>query len=58
MDLTVFFCGYRSRFFLEEDTLDSTGKLTRPKERAVNKIGHGGLLSFFCVIVMLQNIMN
>lgn len=32
--------GDKIRFFLEEDAVDSTGKLTKPKERAVNKIGH------------------
>jgi hypothetical protein len=42
-------CGsqfFGSRFFLEEDAMDSEGRLTRPKERAVNKIGHGAFLSF------------
>lgn len=29
------------RYFLEEEAVDSAGKLTKPKERAVNKIGHG-----------------
>jgi hypothetical protein len=33
--------GDKIRFFLEEDAVDSNGKLNRPKERAVNKIGHG-----------------
>ncbi|KAB5535153.1 hypothetical protein GE09DRAFT_352730 [Coniochaeta sp. 2T2.1] len=33
--------GDKIRFFLEEDAVDSaSGKVTRPKERAVNKIGH------------------
>ncbi|EPQ57435.1 phytanoyl-CoA dioxygenase [Gloeophyllum trabeum ATCC 11539] len=32
--------GDKIRFFLEEDALDSNGKLTRPKQKAVNKIGH------------------
>jgi len=32
--------GDKIRFFLEQDAVDSNGKLTRPKERAVNKIGH------------------
>ncbi|TFK54361.1 phytanoyl-CoA dioxygenase [Heliocybe sulcata] len=32
--------GDKIRFFLEEDALDSTGKLTREKQKAVNKIGH------------------
>ncbi|KAF8718596.1 hypothetical protein AX14_011747 [Amanita brunnescens Koide BX004] len=32
--------GDKIRFFLEEDAIDSEGRLTRPKERAVNKIGH------------------
>ena len=30
-----------SRYFLEEDALDEHGKLTREKQKAVNKIGHG-----------------
>lgn len=33
--------GDKIRFFLEQDVLDQDGKLTRPKEKAVNKIGHG-----------------
>jgi hypothetical protein len=32
--------GDKVRFFLEEDAVDGGGKVTRPKERAVNKIGH------------------
>ena len=28
------------RFFFEEDAFDASGELTRPKERAINKIGH------------------
>lgn len=32
--------GDRIRFFLEEEAIDEDGRLTRPKERAVNKIGH------------------
>ena len=32
--------GDKVRFFFEEDAFDSTGKLTKPKERAINKIGH------------------
>jgi len=32
--------GDKIRFFLEQDALDRDGKLTRPKEKAVNKIGH------------------
>lgn len=33
--------GDKIRFFLEEDAIDPvSGKVTRPKERAVNKIGH------------------
>lgn len=32
------------RYFLEEEAVDSAGKLTKPKERAVNKIGHGTAL--------------
>ncbi|OIW28861.1 phytanoyl-CoA dioxygenase family protein [Coniochaeta ligniaria NRRL 30616] len=32
--------GDKIRFFLEEDAVDGEGKVTRPKERAVNKIGH------------------
>ncbi|KAF8639525.1 hypothetical protein AX17_001430 [Amanita inopinata Kibby_2008] len=29
-----------TRYFLEEDVIDKDGKLTRPKDKAVNKIGH------------------
>jgi len=33
--------GDKIRFFLEKDAFDQDGKLTRPKDKAVNKIGHG-----------------
>ncbi|KAL7281310.1 hypothetical protein ACG7TL_004619 [Trametes sanguinea] len=33
--------GDKIRYFLEEDAVDKDGKLNRPKQRAVNKIGHG-----------------
>ncbi|KAF3198389.1 hypothetical protein TWF106_004613 [Orbilia oligospora] len=33
--------GDKVRFFFEEDAFDSTGNLTRPKEKSINKIGHG-----------------
>ncbi|KAH6627038.1 hypothetical protein B0J18DRAFT_426333 [Chaetomium sp. MPI-SDFR-AT-0129] len=32
--------GDKIRFFLEDDAFDESGKLTKPKHRAVNKIGH------------------
>lgn len=32
--------GDKIRYFLEEDAVDSQGKLTREKQKAVNKIGH------------------
>ncbi|TDL24155.1 phytanoyl-CoA dioxygenase [Rickenella mellea] len=32
--------GDKIRYFLEEDAVDKNGKLTREKEKAVNKIGH------------------
>ncbi|KAG2055725.1 phytanoyl-CoA dioxygenase [Suillus hirtellus] len=32
--------GDKIRYFLDEDAVDSSGKLTRDKARAVNKIGH------------------
>ncbi|QRW11348.1 phytanoyl-CoA dioxygenase [Ceratobasidium sp. AG-Ba] len=33
--------GDKIRFFLEDDAFDATGNLTKPKEKSVNKIGHG-----------------
>ncbi|EKM74949.1 hypothetical protein AGABI1DRAFT_116635 [Agaricus bisporus var. burnettii JB137-S8] len=33
--------GDKIRFFLEEGAVDPDGKLNRPKQKAVNKIGHG-----------------
>ena len=33
--------GDKIRYFLEEEAIDSNGKLTRAKDKAVNKIGHG-----------------
>lgn len=32
--------GDKIRFFFEEDAFDATGALTKPKEKAINKIGH------------------
>lgn len=32
--------GDKVHFFFEEDAFDADGKLTKPKERAINKIGH------------------
>ncbi|KAF8606271.1 phytanoyl-CoA dioxygenase [Ceratobasidium sp. AG-I] len=33
--------GDKIRFFLEDDAFDAQGKLAKPKEKSVNKIGHG-----------------
>ncbi|EPS44691.1 hypothetical protein H072_1326 [Dactylellina haptotyla CBS 200.50] len=33
--------GDKVRFFFEEDAFDTEGNLTRPKEKSINKIGHG-----------------
>lgn len=33
--------GDKVRFFFEADAFDDEGNLTRPKERSINKIGHG-----------------
>lgn len=33
--------GDKIRYFLEEDAVDKDGNLTRDKDKAVNKIGHG-----------------
>jgi phytanoyl-CoA hydroxylase len=35
--------GDKIRYFLEEEAVGADGKLNRPKELAVNKIGHGRL---------------
>jgi hypothetical protein len=32
--------GDKVRFFFEEDAFDSNGKLSKPKDKAINKIGH------------------
>ena len=37
--------GDKIRYFLEEGVIDERGNLTREKQKAVNKIGHG--LFFF-----------
>jgi len=42
--------GDKIRFFLERDALDQGGRLTRPKEKAVNKIGHGQCAQAYHVI--------
>lgn len=33
--------GDKIRFFLEDDAFDAQGNLTKPKDKSVNKIGHG-----------------
>lgn len=44
--------GDKVRFFFEEDAFDKDGELTKPKERAINKIGHNlhGLVPDFGAI--------
>jgi hypothetical protein len=40
-------------FFFEEKALDEGGKLVKPKNRAINKIGHGALKAacfIFCPV--------
>ena len=32
--------GDRIRFFFEEEAIDAQGRLTRPREQAINKVGH------------------
>ena len=32
--------GDRIRFFLEEEAIDANGRLTRPRQQAINKVGH------------------
>ena len=36
--------GDKISYFLEEDAIDEHGKLTREKQKSVNKIGHGELV--------------
>ncbi|KAH7335974.1 hypothetical protein B0J17DRAFT_668577 [Rhizoctonia solani] len=33
--------GDKIRFFLEDDAFDAQGNLTKPKDKSVNKVGHG-----------------
>jgi phytanoyl-CoA hydroxylase len=33
--------GNKVRYFLEEEAVDTSGKLLKPKDRCINKIGHG-----------------
>jgi hypothetical protein len=40
-----------SRYFLEEDAVNSEGKLVVEKQKSVNKIGHG---QFFFSFLLLQ----
>lgn len=44
--------GDKIRFFFEEDAVGPDGKLNRPKELAVNKIGHG--VYRFCIELKLM----
>jgi hypothetical protein len=57
--------GDKIRYFLEEDATDGQGNLTREKQKAVNKIGHGscsffrlGFLSHLRSYVTFQACMN
>lgn len=45
--------GDKVRFFFEEDAFDAQGKLVKPKEKAINKIGHylHGLSAPFAALI-------
>ena len=41
---------------MEEEAVDENGRLTKPKERAVNKIGHGRVMSSVGIDIGLHDL--
>jgi phytanoyl-CoA hydroxylase len=48
--------GDKIRFFLEDDAFDQQGNLTKPKEKSVNKIGHGEPIDASWRIIMIERL--